>query len=84
MVGIVRSKKQLITAVKSSGSSPATFTPIQFTRPVSHAAFGTSLLYGTGYVFFYSYYSMSTVFASTKYLLKLVSVKCWLQADQIM
>lgn len=40
MVGIVRSKKQLITAVRSSGRTPATFTPIQFTRPVSYAAYG--------------------------------------------
>lgn len=51
MVGIVRSKKQLITAVRSSGSTPATFTPIQFTRPVSYAAYGTSPFYHTGYVF---------------------------------
>ncbi|ONM04861.1 Double-stranded RNA-binding protein 1 [Zea mays] len=40
MVRIVRSKKQLITAVRSSGNTPATFTPIQFTRPVSYAAYG--------------------------------------------
>uniref|UniRef100_A0A804LWY5 DRBM domain-containing protein n=1 Tax=Zea mays TaxID=4577 RepID=A0A804LWY5_MAIZE len=39
MVRIVRSKKQLITAVRSSGNTPATFTPIQFTRPVSYAAY---------------------------------------------
>ncbi|KAG2564404.1 hypothetical protein PVAP13_7NG093241 [Panicum virgatum] len=40
MIGIVRSKKQLITAIKSSGSTPTTFTPIKFTRPVAYAAYG--------------------------------------------
>ncbi|CAO2210818.1 unnamed protein product [Urochloa humidicola] len=40
MIGIIRSKKQLITAIKSSGSTPTTFTPIKFTRPVAYAAYG--------------------------------------------
>ncbi|CAO2201593.1 unnamed protein product [Urochloa humidicola] len=40
MIGIVRSKKQLITAIKSSGSTPTTFTPIKFTRPVAYASYG--------------------------------------------
>jgi len=51
MIGIVRSKKQLITAIKSSGSTPTTFTPIKFTRPVAYAAYGTSPFAYTGYAF---------------------------------
>jgi len=40
MIGIIRSKKHLITAIKSSRSIPTTFTPIEFTRPVAYAAYG--------------------------------------------
>lgn len=49
MVGIIRSKKHLITAIRSSGSTPATSTPIKFTRPVEYAAYGTSPFSQTGY-----------------------------------
>jgi hypothetical protein len=51
MIGIIRSKKQLITAIKSSGSTPTTFTPIKFTRPVAYAAYGTSPFAYAGYAF---------------------------------
>lgn len=40
MMEIIRSKKQLITAVKTCGNTPTTFTPIKFTRPVAYAAYG--------------------------------------------
>nr|CAB3480834.1 unnamed protein product [Digitaria exilis] len=40
MIEIIRSKKQLITAARSSESTPTTFTPIKFTRPVAYAAYG--------------------------------------------
>ncbi|CAL4998409.1 unnamed protein product [Urochloa decumbens] len=40
MIGIIRSKKELLTAIKSSGSTPTTFTPIKFTRAVAYAAYG--------------------------------------------
>ncbi|RCV30823.1 hypothetical protein SEVIR_6G137900v4 [Setaria viridis] len=40
MSGIIRSKKHLITAIKSSESTPTAFTPIKFTRAVTYAAYG--------------------------------------------
>ncbi|WVZ93160.1 hypothetical protein U9M48_039164 [Paspalum notatum var. saurae] len=40
MVEIIRSKKHLITAVRSSGNTSTTFTPIKFTRSVAYTAYG--------------------------------------------
>jgi len=54
MIGIIRSKKHLITAIKSSRSIPTTFTPIEFTRPVAYAAYGTT-------PFVYARYAFSNV-----------------------
>jgi hypothetical protein len=53
MIGIIRSKKHLITAIKSCQSTRTAFTPIKFTRPVAYSAYGTSLFAYIGYIFFH-------------------------------
>uniref|UniRef100_A0A0A9GBE8 DRBM domain-containing protein n=1 Tax=Arundo donax TaxID=35708 RepID=A0A0A9GBE8_ARUDO len=40
MMGIIRSKKNLITAIKSSRNNKDTGAPIKFTRPVAYTEYG--------------------------------------------
>uniref|UniRef100_A0A0A9GAR0 DRBM domain-containing protein n=1 Tax=Arundo donax TaxID=35708 RepID=A0A0A9GAR0_ARUDO len=42
MMGIIRSKENLITAIKSSRNNKDTAAPIKFTRHVAYTAYGTS------------------------------------------